>query len=355
MRFGLAIALMLCASTAMAGPKPSAALVIAHRGASADRPEHTLMAYKLAIEQGADFIEPDLVSTRDGQLVARHENEISGTTDVADRPEFAGRRTRKTIDGTTVEGWFTEDFTLAELKRLRARERLPQLRAANAAFDGREGIPTLDEILALVKAEEARTGRRIGLYPETKHPSHFRAIGLPLEEPLLAALSRAGYRSRQDPVFIQSFEAGNLEALRLRTDLRLVQLMAAEGGPPDRPGTLYRTMRTPAALKSLARHVDGIGVEKALVIPRDKDGRLATPTSLVADAQAAGLAVHVWTFRPENYFLPTEYRTGDNPAARGQAAAEIGAFLASGIDGLFSDSVPDAVGARAAPQAAPAR
>jgi glycerophosphoryl diester phosphodiesterase len=312
------------------------------------------MAYKLAIDQGADFIEPDLVATRDGHLVARHENEISGTTDVATRPEFAARRTRKTIDGTAMEGWFTEDFTLAELKTLRVRERLPQLRSANTAFDGQETVPTFAEILALVKAQEARTGRRIGLYPETKHPTHFRDLGLPLEEPLLAALSRAGYSERADPVFIQSFEAGNLEALRPRTRLRLIQLVAAEGGPPDRPGASYRQMLAPDALRSLARHVDGIGVEKALVIPRDGDGRLAAPTSLVADAHAAGLAVHVWTFRPENYFLPADLRSGDNPVQRGRAEAEIQAFLAAGIDGLFSDSVPDAIAARARTKARPA-
>ena len=331
-----------------AGPLHAAAapLIIAHRGASADRPEHTLAAYRLAIAQGADIIEPDLVATKDGHLVARHENEISGTTDVADRPEFAARRTRKTIDGVTMEGWFTEDFTLAELKTLRARERLPQLRPANTAFDGQETIPTFDEILALVKAEEARTGRRIGLYPETKHPTHFRQIGLPLEEPLLAALSRAGYGAREDLVFIQSFEAGNLEALRPRTRLRLIQLMATEGGPPDRSGTSYRRMLAPAALKALAAHVDGIGVERALVIPRDADGKLGAPTSLVADAHAAGLAVHVWTFRPENYFLPADLRSGDSPAARGDAVGEIRAFLKAGIDGLFSDSTPDAVAAR---------
>lgn len=348
MRFGLVIALLLGASGAMASPSRDRPLLIAHRGASADRPEHTLMAYKLAIEQGADIIEPDLVATKDGHLVARHENEISGTTDVAQKPEFAARRTTKTIDGVAMEGWFTEDFTLAELKTLCARERLPQLRPANAAFDKQETVPTFEEILALVRAEEARTGRRIGLYPETKHPSHFRELGLPLEEPLLAALSRAGYGKREDLVFIQSFEASNLEALRPRTRLRLIQLMAAEGGPPDRPGTSYREMLTPAGLKALARHVDGIGVERSLVIPRNKDGRLDAPTSLVADAHAASLAVHVWTFRPENYFLPVEFRSGENPADRGAAADEIGAFLKAGIDGLFSDSTPDAVKALAA-------
>jgi glycerophosphoryl diester phosphodiesterase len=340
MRLATCLALALLSGPAMAADRP---LIIAHRGASADRPEHTLMAYRLAIAQGADVIEPDLVATKDGHLVARHENEISGTTDVADKPEFAARRTTKTIDGVKMDGWFTEDFTLAELKTLRARERLPQLRPSNTAYDGQDTIPTFEEILALVKAEETRLGRRIGLYPETKHPSHFRTLGLPLEEPLLAALTRAGYAEKSDPVFIQSFEAGNLEALRPRTRLRLIQLMAAEGGPSDRPGTSYRQMSTPAALKALARHVDGIGVERGMVIPRDPDGRLGAPTSLVADAHAAGLAVHVWTFRPENYFLPTELRSGDDPIVRGAAADEIRAFLNAGIDGLFSDSTPDAV------------
>lgn len=322
---------------------PSRPLLIAHRGASADRPEHTLASYSLAIEQGADVIEPDLVSTADGHLVARHENEISGTTDVAAHPEFAARRTVKQIDGQRIEGWFTENFTLAELKTLRARERIPQLRPANTAFDGQQAIPTLDEILTLVQQAEARTGRRIGLYPETKHPGHFRKIGLPLEERLLESLDRHGYRERDDPVFIQSFEAGNLEALRPRTRLRLIQLMAGEGGPPDRPDTRFADMASAPGLKALSRHVDGIGVEKAMVIPRLADNRLGQPTALVADAHDAGLVVHAWTFRPENFFLPAEYRRGANPAERGDAAGEIRAFLGAGIDGLFSDSTADAV------------
>ena len=313
-------------------------LLIAHRGASADRPEHTLAAYALAIEQGADFIEPDLVSTADGHLVARHENEISGTTDVAAHPEFAARRTVKMIDGNRIEGWFTENFTLAELKRLRARERIPLIRPANTAFDGRETVPTLAEILALVRSSEAKLGRRIGIYPETKHPSHFRSIGLPLEGRLLDTLRGHGYRDRDDPVFIQSFEADNLEWLRKQTRLRLIQLMSADGGPPDRPTASFAAMASPQGLMDLARHVDGIGVDKAMVIPRLADGRLGKPTQLVADAHAAGLLVHAWTFRPENAFLPAEYRHGDKPMVRGDGAGEIRAFLAAGIDGLFSDS-----------------
>jgi glycerophosphoryl diester phosphodiesterase len=334
--------LLPMASPVFAAPSPSATILIAHRGASADRPEHTLMAYALAIEQGADFIEPDLVSTRDGVLVARHENEISGTTDVASRPEFAARRTTKTIDGESFTGWFTEDFTLAELKTLRARERLPQLRPANTRFDGQEGVPTLDEIIALVKAAEQRTGRRIGLYPETKHPSYHRSIGLPLEERLLETLGRHGYSRREDPIFIQSFEVGNLEALRPRTRLRLVQLVAPGGSPPDRPAQSYASMITPAGLKAIAAYADGVGAEKSLVIPRNAAGRLAAPTDLPARARAAGLALHLWTFRPENFFLPAEHRSEGTPADRGAAADEIRAYLATGIDGLFSDSVPDA-------------
>ena len=323
-------------------PRP---IVIAHRGASADRPEHTLAAYALAIAQGADYVEPDLVITRDGVLVARHENEIGETTDVASRPEFAARRTTKTIDGQAITGWFTEDFTLAELKTLRARERIPMLRPANRAFDGQEAIPTLDEIIALVKAEEQRLGRRIGLYPETKHPSYFRAIGLPLEEPLVQTLHRHGYRTHEDLVFLQSFEVGNLQRLRGMTELRLIQLIAAQGGPFDRPGLAYADMVTPEGLRTIAGYAAGIGVQKPLVIPTDAEGRLGEPTCLVPMAHGEGLAVHVWTFRPENVFLPTDKRRGTDPAGRGDAEAEIAAFLAAGIGGLFTDSVPPAVAA----------
>lgn len=318
-------------------------LVIAHRGASADRPEHTLGSYALAIAQGADVIEPDLVMTRDGHLVARHENEISTTTDVALHSEFAARHCEKIIDGKRIRGWFTEDFTLAELKTLRARERLPALRPANTAFDGQFEIPTFGEILALVRTEEKSRGRRIGIYPETKHPSHFRALGLALEAPLLQALSQHGYGARTDPVFIQSFEAGNLEALRPLTELRLVQLMDAASAPPDRPHTSFADMATPAGLSRLAAHVDGIGVAKAMVIGRNACNRLRTPTSLVADAHAAGLFVHAWTFRPENFFLPAEFRRGINPRTRGDAQGEIRAYAATGLDGIFSDCVSEAV------------
>ena len=333
---------------------PVPPIVIAHRGASAERPEHTLAAYERAIEQGADFIEPDLVATKDHQLVARHENEISGTTDVAGRPEFAARKATKTIDGEKVTGWFTEDFTLAELKTLRARERLPQLRPDNTAFDGQFEIPTLAEIIVLAKAATARTGRTIGIYPETKHPTYFRTLGLPLEPALLAELAKAGWTTRDAPVFIQSFEVDNLKALKAQTGVRLIQLMAGEGTSAD--GYDYAGLATPDGLKQVAAYAAGIGPEKAMIIPRDMLGRLGKPTSLVADAHAVGLDVHPWTFRPENYFLPLELKSGINPRAAGDVDAEIRAYLAAGIDGLFSDSTAAAVKALGTPvQANPAR
>jgi glycerophosphoryl diester phosphodiesterase len=323
---------------------PGPPIVIAHRGASADRPEHTLASYALAIEQGTDFIEPDLVATKDGHLVARHENEISGTTDVASHPEFAARKRTQTIDGTAFTGWFTEDFTLAELQTLFARERLPQLRPANTAFDGQERIPTLDQIIALAKAATARTGRTIGIYPETKHPSHFRAIGLPLEPPLLAALKQAGWTTAAAPVFIQSFEVQNLKDLHGQTGVRLIQLIDA-GVSGD--GVAYDALVTPTGLAGVATYAAGIGPARDRIIPRTAAGVLGTATTLVADAHAAGLQVHPWTFRPENYFLAVPYRRGTNPQDRGDAEAEIRLYLETGIDGVFSDLPAAAVAAMA--------
>lgn len=332
-----------------AGAKPveplATPLVIAHRGASADRPEHTLEAYRLAIAQGADFVEPDLVATKDGHLVARHENEIGGTTDVARHPEFAARKTTKTIDGESITGWFTEDFTLAELKTLRARERLPELRTANTAYDGRFDVPTLAEIIALAKAETKRTGRTIGIYPETKHPSYFARIGLPLEHRLVDQLKAAGWTRKTDPVFIQSFEVANLKALRGMTGLRLIQLVG-DGHPADDAATRYDAMMTPAGLKAIAAYADGIGPDKARILPRDADGRSLPATRLVADAHAAGLKVHPYTFRPENYFLPKELRRGDDPRAYGDDAAEFRMAFAAGVDGVFADLPAHASAAR---------
>ena len=306
-------------------------LLIAHRGASGERPEHTLAAYERAIDQGADFIEPDLVLTKDGVLVARHENEIGGTTDVADHPEFADRKTTKVIDGVEMAGWFTEDFTLAELRTLRARERLPDLRPANKRFDTLYQIPTFEEILKLVRAKEAESGRRIGLYPETKHPSYFAGIGLAHQAPLLDLLNRYGYMTETDPVFIQSFEVGNLKALRAATRLRLIQLVDAEGGPADLPGTRYDDLLTVQGLADIATYADGIGPSAALVIAPEG------ATALVGRAHDAGLQVHVWTLRMENPFLPAQYQRGDDPEGRGDFAGYVRAMVRTGVDGLFSD------------------
>ena len=316
-------------------------IVIAHRGASGERPEHTLASYRLAIDLGADYIEPDLVLTKDGVLVARHENEISGTTDVADHPGFAARKTTKTIDGQAVTGWFTEDFTLAELKTLRARERLPKLRGTD--YDGRFEIPTFEEILTLLADVNKARERPVGVYPETKHPSYFASIGLPHEAPLLAMLDRFGYRGRTAPVFIQSFEVANLKAIRAKSDLPLIQLMDGEGGPADAPDTSYAAMVSPAGLKAIAAYADGIGPNRTMVIPHTTLGALGDPTSLVRDAHAAGLKVHPWTFRRENYFLPLGDKGGLNPAGHGDVGAEIDAYLKTGIDGLFSDNPREAV------------
>ena len=333
-------------SHAMEKPLDGQVIIIAHRGASGERPEHTIASYTLAIQQGADFIEPDLVLTKDGVLVARHENEISETTNVADKAEFAGRKATKTIDGQKMTGWFTEDFTLAELKTLRAKERLPQLRKANMAYDGQFEIPTFQEILELAKAQSAATGRTIGVYPETKHPSYLASIGLPHEAPLLAMLTKYGYVDKSAPIFIQSFEVENLKALRSRTKLRLIQLMDEKGSPADHADLTYPQMATAEGLKTVATYADGIGPNKALVIPRTILGNLGEPTTLVTDAHKVGLAVHPWTFRRENYFLPLAQKSGIDPRDVGDLKTEIKAFLGTGIDGFFSDNVAEAVSAR---------
>ena len=301
-------------------------IVIAHRGASGLRPEHTIAAYTLAIEQGADFIEPDLVPTKDDVLVARHENDITGTTDVAKHPEFASRRTVKTIDGERHDGWFTEDFTLAELKTLRAVERLPQVRPDNVRYDGQFEVPTLAEIIALAKKHH------VGIYPETKHPTYFASIGHPTDVLLVDQLKAAGWSRPGDPVFIQSFEVANLKRIHKLTGLRLIQLLAPEGGPADKAAPSYAAMATPAGLKEIARYAYGIGPGLAMIQNGD-----APPTALVADAHAAGLRLHPWTFRAENMFLPPSLRTGTDPAAHGQLAEAMRRYLALGVDGFFTD------------------
>jgi glycerophosphoryl diester phosphodiesterase len=320
----------------MNGRRP---IVIAHRGASGYRPEHTLASYELAIAMGADFIEPDLVSTKDHVLIARHENEISGTTDIADRPEFAGRRRTKQIDGVEMTGWFTEDFTLAEIKTLRAKERLA---SRDPSYNGRFEVPTFAEVLGLARDRSAGTGRTIGVYPETKHPTYFRQLGIPLEEPLLATLAAAGCRGRDAAVFLQSFEVGNLEALRKKTDLPLIQLLEAAGRPWDfalaGDARTYDDLASPAGLAGIAAYADGIGPDKRRIVPADADGRLLSPTSLVADAHRAGLLVHPWTFRGDAPFLAPEY--GGDPER------EYAQFFSLGVDGLFSDFADTAVRVR---------
>jgi len=331
------LAIAALASSAMAGQGGkmtplSDPIVIGHRGASGERPEHTLASYNLAIDEGADFIEPDLVLTKDNVFVARHENDITGTTDVADHPEFAGRKTTKLIDGESHTGWFTEDFTLAELKTLRAKERLPQLRPANAAYDGKFDIPTLAEIIALAKKRSKEVGRTIGIYPETKHPSYFASIGKPMERQLVAELNQAGWDSADAPVFIQSFEVNNLKLLHSITKIRLIQLMDASGGPADKAAPSYAAMTTPAGLKAVAAYAWGIGPNKDMV-----DKGEGAPSALVADAHAAGLRVHVWTFRAENFFLPASLRKGIDPRAHGDVDTAIRRQLAAGVDGFFTD------------------
>lgn len=321
----------------------SAKLVIGHRGASALRPEHTLASYEKAIDDGADMIEPDLVSTKDGVLVARHENEISGTTDVAGKPEFSGRKTTKAIDNLRITGWFTEDFTLAELKTLRAKERIPANRPANTVYDGRFRIPTLQEVIDLAQRKSKETGRTIGIYPETKHPSYFKSIGLPMERRLVDTLHANGYRGRKAPVFIQSFEVANLKAIRSMTDLPVVQLLSGKGRPEDfrlaGDNRTYADIASAAGLREVATYADGIGPSKEMVIPRDVNNNLGMPTSLVRHAHAARLVVHPYTFRPENPFLPANLRQGEpaSPSQRGDMAAELEAFLQAGIDGFFTD------------------
>lgn len=359
------LATTLLSAAALACALPPAArpdgmpIVIGHRGASGDVPEHTLASYWMAIEQGADFVEPDLVSTKDGVLVARHENAIAilnadgsvreATTDVAERPEFAARRATKRIDGVAITGWFTEDFTLAELKTLRARERLPALRTANTRLDGIFEVPTFEEVLRLVaQANERRRiaaggkpVRPIGVYPETKHPSYFQGLGLALEEPLVRLLDRHGYQRADAPVFVQSFEVANLKKLRGMTRVPLVQLYGSASARPwdfvvaGDPRT-YGDLATPAGLADVARHANGIGPSTALIVPIVA-GRMARPTSLIADAHAAGLLVHPYTFRAENSFLPDDFDIGGDPAARGDLHGWVRTLLELGMDGFFTD------------------
>ena len=331
------VVLMGTPAMAQNPPLVIAPLVIAHRGASGLRPEHTSGAYELAIEQGADFIEPDLVMSKDGVFVVRHENEIGGTTDVVTHPEFADRHTTKTIDGVPTTGWFTEDFTLAELKTLRAKERLPQLRPANTAFDGQYPILTFDEVVEIARAGSARTGRTISVAPELKHPSYFASIGLPMEDAFVSALQRLGLTGADAPILIQCFEVGPLQRLSARIRSPLLQLMSLSGGPADRTDLTYAAMATPAGLMAIRDYAGAIGVETMLIVPRDATGASLPPTALIADAHAAGLKVVAWTFRAENLFLPLELRSGETPADHGDLPAQLRSFRDLGLDAVFSD------------------
>ncbi|MFF6792790.1 glycerophosphoryl diester phosphodiesterase [Streptomyces filamentosus] len=322
--------------------------VIAHRGASGYRPEHTLGSYRHALDLGAHVIEQDLVPTKDGHLVCRHENDITGTTDVADHPEFASRKTTKSVDGVSYTGWFTEDFTLAELKTLRAKERIPGTRQENTLYDGRWTVPTFEEVLRWADEEGRRRGREIWLHVETKHPSYFRSIGLPLEERLARLLRRYGRHRANSPVFLQSFEPGSIQRLAKLVDSpRVVLLSGAATRPWDfteagDPRTVADLV-TPAGLRWIASYAQGIGPTLDLVIPRDATGRLGTPTTLVRDAHAEGLILHPYTHRNENTFLPAEFRRGTDPAAYGDSFGALARYLETGIDGIFSDNTDTAL------------
>ena len=349
-------------------------LVIGHRGASGYRPDHTLESYKLAIDMGADFIEPDLVATKDGVLVARHEPNITGTTDVATRPEFASRKTTKNVDGVNEEGWFVSDFTLAELKTLRAVQPLSD---RDQSYNGKFQIPTFEEVLDLAKAEGTKAGRTVGVYPETKHPTYHAKLGLPLEDRLLAVLAKYGYTTKASPVIVQSFEVSNLKYLRTKTQVRLVQLVDANDvnadgsmdltAPYDKPydfavagdSRTFASLLTPAGLKEIKTYADGIGPWKPYLIPSkqvdanndgkpddlngdgkiDERDRVMMPaTSVVKDAHAAGLFVHAYTFRNEAKRLASDFK--------GDPKAEYKLFFNLGVDGVFSDFADTAKAAR---------
>lgn len=322
-------------------PKP---ILIAHRGASGYRPEHTLESYRLAIEQGCDFIEPDLVITKDGQLICRHENNITETTNVSKIPEFAARKAVKVIDGERHDGWFTEDFTLAEIKTLRCKERLPQLRPQNTKFDEMFEIPTFEEVLKLRETASNTKGREIGIYPETKHPSYFAEASLNYDDELLRLLDKFRMNGFAKPVFIQSFETENLKRLASKTKTRLIQLMSKDDGPWDRQSgyaRAYLSMASKEGLEEIAKYAFGIGPEKVMIVAPEGEG--FKPTNLVSDAHSAGLKLHPWTFRAENYFMIDTFKTQkglENAAKYGNLKEEIKTFLKAGIDGLFSDN-PD--------------
>lgn len=334
-----------CGNESVPGPSESYAgplqspepLIVAHRGASGYRPEHTLAAYKLAIEQGADFIEPDLVPTKDGELVARHENNIADTTNVSSHPEFAERQRTKIIDGKEVTGFFTEDFTLAELKTLKAKGRSGEARE----YSGQFPIATFQEVIDLVKDTEAETGRVIGIYPETKHPSYFQSIGMGMEEQLVDTLNKNGYQGQDAPVIIQSFEVDNLKQLNEMTDVPIAQLIYDKGAPQDfvEQGieTTYDDMLTPEGLAEMATYADIVSPHKSQLLARDENNLMTGVTGVIADAHDAGLKVHAYTFDAENRNLPADKQSTGGKEELGDLEAEVAAFLSAGLDGLFTN------------------
>ncbi|MGW5030368.1 glycerophosphodiester phosphodiesterase [Streptomyces nigra] len=324
-------------------PKPT---IIGHRGASGYRPEHTLGSYQLALDMGADIVEAgDLVPTRDGHLVCRHEPEIGGTTDVASRPEFAGRRRTKSLDGVATTGWFTEDFTLAELKTLRATERIPANRPHNTLYDGRWEIPTFEEVLRWQDEQTRKRGEQVWIYPELKHPTYFREQGLGLEERVAKVLRKHRKDRRDSPVILQSFEPTSVQRMNRLVDNPLVVLLS---GANTRPWDFETTgdprttadLITPAGLREIASYAQGIGPTLDLVIPKDAAGRLTEPTTLVRDAHKVGLLLHPYTMRNENPFLPADFRKGTDPDAYGDVFGAYRTYFATGIDGVFTDN-PD--------------
>ncbi|MFC8829936.1 glycerophosphodiester phosphodiesterase [Streptomyces sp. NPDC057137] len=319
--------------------------IVGHRGASGYRPEHTLGSYQLALDLGAHVIEQDLVPTKDGHLVCRHENDITGTTDVADHPEFAGRKTTKSVDGVSLTGWFTEDFTLAELKKLRAKERIPQSRPHSTLYNGRWEIPTFEEVLRWADEEGRRRGEPVWLYVETKHPTYFRGLGLGLEERLAKLLRRYGRDRRDSPLFLQSFEPTSMQRMaKLVSTPRVVLFDAADTQPWDFKQSgdprFVADLIKPEGLKWIASFAQGIGPWVDLIIPRDAAGKLGKPTTLVRDAHAKGLILHPYTMRNENSFLPADFRIGTDPNAYGDAFGAFKTYFEQGIDGIFTDN-PD--------------
>lgn len=346
---GMGFAAVVAAPVAEAAPSLAVRpLVFAHRGASALRPEHTLGAYAKAIADGADYIEPDLVMTKDGHLIVRHETNIADTTDVPDHPEFAARRRTMMVDGRNVTGWFTSDFTLAELKTLRARERLADVRVQNTRYDGAFDLLTFEEVIDFVAGEATARGREIGLIPEIKSSTHFHGLGFDPEEAFLRTIAAHRY-TRQAPLEVQSFETTNLAAIRARV-LAInprARLMFLMGSPEQQPvdlaaagkKTTFGDLMTPAGLAEIRRYADVIGPSNTDLIPRDRDGAWGQPTTLVADAHRAGLLVHSYTARPENMFLPKQLRSAAGPSARNAAGmiAEVRRYLDMGLDGFFTD------------------